>query len=158
MPTFTASEPVPFDLPLAREAFATAGALQAAATRRAAEHVTPDDIAVLEALNAEYETALADGRVGDAIAHDTAFHHRFFELADDPDLLVSAELIMPRLSRMDLWLFTRKAFDPSQNSHPGILAALCAGDGERAAELVEASFTDAGEMLAAIVERSSHAR
>lgn len=157
MPTFT-PEPTPFDLPLAREAFATAGHLVAAATLRAAEHLTEDDLAALDAVNEQYEAALRDGRVSDAIAHDTAFHHRFFELADDPDLLVSAGLILPRLKRMDLWLFTRKAFDPTQNSHPGILAALRAGDAEAAAALVEASFTDAGELLAAIVERSAPAR
>ena len=54
---------------------------------------------------------------------------------------------------MDLWLFTRKAFDAGQNTHPEILAALRAGDVETAATLVEASFTEAGEALAAIVER-----
>jgi hypothetical protein len=42
-------------------------------------------------------------------------------------------LLAPRLRRMDLWLFTRKAF---------------------AATLVETSFTTAGEELAAAVERS----
>jgi DNA-binding GntR family transcriptional regulator len=158
MPTFTPPEPIPFDLPLAREAFATAGHLCGAATRRAAEHVTATDLDALDAINAAYEAALAEGRVADAIAFDTAFHRRFFELADDPDLLVSADLIMPRLRRMDLWLFTRKAFDTSQNSHPGILAALREGDGETAAALVEGSFTDAGEALAAIVERGPVAR
>src|SRR5262245_50513609 len=104
MPTFT-PEPTPFDLPLAREAFATAGHLNGAATRRAAEHVTEADFVLLEAINEEYESALREGRVADAIAADTAFHQRFFELSGDPDLLVSAGLIMPRLRRMDLWLF-----------------------------------------------------
>lgn len=151
MPTST--EPLPFDLPLAREAFGTAGRLNGDATRRAADRLTAEDLADLEALDAAYETALRDGRVADAIAHDTAFHRRFFEIADDPDLSISADLIMPRLRRMDLWLFTRKAFDPSQSSHPAILGALRAGDGETAATLVEASFTEAGEALAAIVER-----
>jgi DNA-binding GntR family transcriptional regulator len=147
------TEPLPFDLPLAREAFGTAAQLHGDATRRAADRLTADDLADLELLNAAYEDALRDGRVADAIAHDTAFHRRFFEITGDPDLLISADLIMPRLRRMDLWLFTRKAFDPSQNSHPAILDALRAGDGETAATLVEASFTEAGEALAAIVER-----
>jgi DNA-binding GntR family transcriptional regulator len=147
------TEPLPFDLPLAREAFGTAAQLNGDATRRAADRLTPDDLAGLEQLDTAYEDALRDGRVADAIAHDTAFHRRFFEIADDPDLLISGDLIMPRLRRMDLWLFTRKAFDPSQNSHPAILAALRAGDAETAATLVEASFTEAGEALAAIVER-----
>jgi DNA-binding GntR family transcriptional regulator len=152
MPMFTA-EPLPFDLPLAREAFGTAAQLQHDATLRAAQAITEADIVALEAINDQYEAALRDGRVADAIAADTTFHRRFFEIAGDPDLLVSADLIMPRLRRMDLWLFTRKAFDPSNNSHPAILAALRAGDGERAAALVAASFTEAGEQLAAIVER-----
>jgi DNA-binding GntR family transcriptional regulator len=147
------TEPLPFDLPLAREAFGTAAQLNGDATRRAADRLTAEDLTDLEQLDAAYEHALRDGRVADAIAHDTAFHRRFFEITDDPDLLISGDLIMPRLRRMDLWLFTRKAFDPSSNSHPAILDALRAGDGETAATLVEASFTEAGEALAAIVER-----
>lgn len=147
------TEFLPFDLPLAREAFGTAAELHGAATRRAAERLTAEDLADLERLDAAYVDALRDGRVADAIAHDTAFHRRFFEIAGDPDLLVSNDLIMPRLRRMDLWLFTRKAFGAGESSHPAILAALRAGDAETAAALVEASFTDAGEQLAAIVER-----
>src|ERR1051325_10745692 len=153
MPTSPPIEPIPFDLPLAREAFATAGHLNGAATRRAAEHVTEDDLAALEALDASYEAALRDGRVTDAISADTPFHHLFFELPAAPALLVSAGLIMPRLRRMDLWLFTRKTFDAGRNSHPGILSALRDGAGATAAALVEASFTEAGEAPAAIPER-----
>lgn len=151
MPTFT--ESLPFDLPLAREAFGTAAQLNGDATRRAADRLTADDLAALEQIDTAYVDALREGRIADAIAHDTAFHRRFFEIAGDPDLSISADLILPRLRRMDLWLFTRKAFDPTDNSHPAILAALRAGDGERAATLVEASFTDAGEALMAIVDR-----
>ena len=88
-----------------------------------------------------------------AIAADDAFHRVFLDRAGDPDLHVGVELMMPRLKRMDLWLFTRKSFDPSENTHPETLAALESGDVERAVELVEASYTDAGEALAAIVER-----
>lgn len=147
------TEPLPFDLPLAREAFGTAAQLHGDAVRRAADRITADDLADLERLDAAFADALRDGRVADAIAHDTAFHRRFFEIVDDPDLLIAADLIMPRLRRMDLWLFTRKAFDPSENSHPATLDALRAGDADTAAALVEASFTDAGEALMAIVER-----
>ncbi len=154
MPTFTPSEPLPFDLPLAREAFGTAAHLHGAATRRAAARLGAEDLDRLEALDAEYVAALREGRVADAIAADTAFHREVLLAADDPDLLVSVDLIMPRLRRMDLWLFTRKAFGDGQSTHPQIVAALRAGDGERAAALVETSFTDAGEALAAIVERA----
>jgi DNA-binding GntR family transcriptional regulator len=48
----------------------------------------------------------------------------------------------------------REVFASDTNSHPAIVAALREGDGETAAELVEASFSSAGEELAAVVERS----
>jgi DNA-binding GntR family transcriptional regulator len=147
------TDPIPFDLPLARDAFGTAAHLHGDATRRAADRLTEDDFAELERLTVAGLDALRDGRVADAIAHDTAFHRRFFEIVDDPDLTIAADLILPRLRRMDLWLFTRAAFGAGESSHPAIIAALRAGDAETAATLVEASFTDAGEALAAIVER-----
>ena len=58
---------------------------------------------------------------------------------------------------MDLWHFSRKAFGNEPNTHPEIIAALRAGDGELAATLVEASFTSAGEALAAAIERAEPA-
>jgi len=147
-------EPLPFDLKLAREAFSPAAQLHGAATRRAAGRLTVADYERLAAHDASYVIALAAGRVQDGIAADDAFHRVILDAAGDPDLNVSVELLLPRLRRMDLWLFTRKAFADSQSSHPAIIAALRAGDAETAAALVEASFTTAGEELAAAVERS----
>jgi DNA-binding GntR family transcriptional regulator len=149
----TVAEPIPFDLGLAREAFATTGGMHGTAVRLAAPRLRPADFRRLRALDAEFTGALAEGRVHAAIAADDAFHRVFLDRAGDPDLSVGVELMMPRLKRMDLWLFTRKSFDPSGNTHPATLAALESGDVDRAVELVEASYTDAGEALAAIVER-----
>jgi DNA-binding GntR family transcriptional regulator len=147
-------EPLPFDLKLAREAFATAAGLHGAATGRAAGRLTEGDFERLAAHDADFNAALAAGRIHDAIAADDAFHRVLLDVAADPDLVVSVELLAPRLRRMDLWLFTRKAFADDQSSHPAIIAALRAGDAEHAATLVEASFTTAGEELAAAVERA----
>jgi DNA-binding GntR family transcriptional regulator len=147
-------EPLPFDLKLAREAFATAAELHGAATRRAADRLTEADYGRLTAHDAAYVAALAAGRVQEGIAADDGFHRVILNAADDPDLVVSVELLMPRLRRMDLWLFTRKALADGESSHPAIIAALRAGDAEHAATLVEASFTTAGEQLAAAVERA----
>jgi DNA-binding GntR family transcriptional regulator len=146
-------EPLPFDLKLAREAFATSAQLHGAATRRAAGKLTEDDFTSLQACDEAFATALREGRVEDAIRADDAFHRVILEAAGDPDLVVSVQLMLPRLRRMDLWLFTRKAFSDGESSHPAIIAALDEGDGETAAELVEASFTTAGEELAAAVGR-----
>jgi DNA-binding GntR family transcriptional regulator len=151
------TEPIPFDLNLAREAFETTGGLHAAATRRAAPLLTDGDFARLREADAAYVQALEDGRVEDAILADDAFHRVLLDVADDPDLKVSVELMLPRLRRMDLWLFTRKSFDPSKNTHPETIAALEAGDVETAVRLVMESYTDAGEELAAIVSRGAPA-
>jgi DNA-binding GntR family transcriptional regulator len=147
-------EPLPFDLKLAREAFATAAQLHGAATRRAADRLTEADYELLAAHDAAYVAALADGRVQDGIAADDAFHRVILDAAGDPDLIVSVDLLAPRLRRMDLWLFTRKAFADGESSHPAVIAALRAGDAELAATLVEASFSTAGEELATAVERA----
>jgi DNA-binding GntR family transcriptional regulator len=149
------SEPVPFDLNLAREAFSTVAGFHGAATRRAAARLRAADFRKLRALDQEFTSALADGRVHAAIAADDAFHRVFLDVAGDPDLAVSVELMIPRLRRMDLWLFTRKSFDAAtvENSHPATIAALESGDVDRAVALVEASYLDAGEALAAAVER-----
>jgi DNA-binding GntR family transcriptional regulator len=150
------TEPHPFDLKLAREAFATTGDLHAAATRRAAGRLTAEHFAALRAHDAAFARALAEGRVEDAILADDAFHRVFLDVADDPDLQVSVDLMLPRLRRMDLWLFTRKSFSAGQkNTHPETIAALEAGDVDTAVRLVEESYTHAGEALAAIVERGA---
>jgi DNA-binding GntR family transcriptional regulator len=147
-------EPLPFDLKLAREAFSTAAQLHGAATRRATGHLTDADYNRMTAHDAAYVAALAAGRVHDGIAADDAFHRVILDAAGDPDLIVSVDLLAPRLRRMDLWLFTRKAFADGASSHPAVIDALRAGDAELAATLVEASFTTAGEELAAAVERA----
>jgi DNA-binding GntR family transcriptional regulator len=149
------TEPVPFDLKLAREAFTTTGRLHAAATRRAAPLLTAEDFARLREHDAAFTVALKEGRVEDAILADDALHRVILDVADDPDLKVSIDLILPRLRRMDLWLFTRKSFDAGANTHPETIAALEAGDVDEAVRLVEESYTLAGDALAAIVERGA---
>jgi DNA-binding GntR family transcriptional regulator len=148
-------DPLPFDLKLAREAFATSAHLHGAATRRAVGRLTDADFDRLRAHDAEYVAALKEGRVQDAILADDAFHRVILDAAGDPDLIVSVDLMLPRLRRMDLWLFTRKAFDAEENSHPPIIAALQGDDADTAIRLVEESFASAGEQLAAVVERGA---
>jgi DNA-binding GntR family transcriptional regulator len=145
--------PPPFDLTRAREAFRAAADVHGQATRIGAAALSADELERLRAADAEYVAAVRDGRVADAITADDRFHRVLLEAAGDPDLLVGADLLTPRLRRMDLWLFTRKALDDRPSSHPEILEALEDGDADRAAELVARSFLDAGEELAAIVER-----
>ncbi|HEU4975739.1 MAG TPA: FCD domain-containing protein [Baekduia sp.] len=145
--------PVPFDLTMARQAFATAAQLHGRATRIGTPNLAAEDFAELRAADAAYITALGEGRVAEAIDADDAFHDVLVRAADDPDVRVSVELLAPRLRRLDLWFFTRKMFDEPPSSHREIVEALERGDAERAASLVEASFIRAGETLAAALRR-----
>jgi DNA-binding GntR family transcriptional regulator len=123
--------------------------LHATATLRGGPALTADDLARLRALDADHVTALAEGRVDDAIAADDAFHQVFLDAAADPDLQVSVDLLLPRLRRMDLWIFTRKSFGPAESTHPAIIAALERGDVEDAAARVRRSYLDPAAQLAA---------
>jgi DNA-binding GntR family transcriptional regulator len=147
------SEPAPFDLTLAREAFENAARLHGTATRRGGSALQPAHLDRLRAADADFTAAVAEGRVSDAIAADDAFHQVLIDATADPDLQVSQDLLLPRLRRMDLWLFTRKTFGDGASSHPPIIAALERGDVEEAATLVERSFREAGEALATALER-----
>jgi DNA-binding GntR family transcriptional regulator len=146
--------PPPFDLTRARDAFRTAADLHGQATRAGAASVTEDDLARLRAADEAYCRAVREGRVADAIEADDEFHRVLIDAAGDPDIRVGVELLLPRLRRMDLWLFTRKALDDRPSSHPAIVQALERGDAEAAAELVERSFLEAGDELAAAIERT----
>lgn len=146
-------EPVPFDLRSARKAFATTGRLQAEATRLGAPKLCGADFERLRAADDDYTRALSDGRVEDAIAADDAFHQVLLDAAADPDLQVSLELLLPRLKRMDLFVFAHKTLCHDEPTHPRIIAALEAGDAETAARLVENSYAAAAAALVAAIER-----
>jgi DNA-binding GntR family transcriptional regulator len=147
-------DPPPFDLKHAREAFATSARLHGEATRLGAAALTPDDFDRLRAADAAYVAALREGRIEDAIHADDDFHRVLLDAAGDPDLRVSVDLLLPRLHRMDLWIFTRKAFSAGDNTHPEIVAALQAGDVDTAVDLVQRSHSEAGEALSAALERT----
>lgn len=153
-PSVMPAEPPPFDLTRAREAFENAAALHGEATRRAAPRVDAGHLQRLRDADAAYVAALSEGRVRDAIEADDAFHGVLLEVAGDPDLRVAVDLLVPRIRRMGLYVFTRKAFDDHVNTHPDIVSSLEGGDGERAAALVEAGFREAGEDLMEVVRRS----
>jgi DNA-binding GntR family transcriptional regulator len=147
------ADPPPFDLHLARAAFSNAGALHHEATLVGGPRIGPAELDALRAADAAFTLALEEGRISDAIVADDGFHQVLVTAAADPDIQVSVDLLVPRLRRMDLWLFTRKSFARGANTHPQIIDALAAGDVETAAALVQRSFVDAGELLSAALER-----
>jgi DNA-binding GntR family transcriptional regulator len=149
-------DPLPFDLSMVEEVLPRWADLHATATRVGGPALTPADLDRLRALDAEQLAALAAGRVDEAIAADDAFHQVFLQAAGDPDLQVSVDLLLPRLRRMDLWIFTRKSFSggTSTGTHPAIIEALERRDFVAAAELVRRSYLEpAADLAAALATR-----
>jgi DNA-binding GntR family transcriptional regulator len=142
-------EPLPFDLNMVEAVLPRYADLHATATLRGADALTPDHFARLDLHDAALTTALAEGRIADAIEADDAFHQVLLDAAGDPDLQVSVDLLLPRMRRMDLWIFTRKALGAPESTHPGIIAALERGDADDAAERVRRSYLDPAQELAA---------
>jgi DNA-binding GntR family transcriptional regulator len=150
------ADPLPFDLNMVDDAFTRWADLHATATLRGAANLTPIHFERLRAADADYLSAVAESRIDDGIAADDAFHQVLLDAAGDPDLQVSVDLLLPRMRRMDLWIFTRKTFAEPSSTHPAIIAALERGDAEEAAERVRSSFADAGQELSATL--AGHAR
>lgn len=129
--------------------------LETAAVRRAAPLLTDQQLAraaaILDAAEADAEGAAWGG-------HDVAFHQLIYALEERPRM---QELIDGLLRRVDrywlihgLMLRYRRLFEAE---HRGILAALTAREGERAAKLLAAHLTGAAELLVSEILREQPA-
>lgn len=147
--------PPPFDVSRARDAFRAAAELHAQATREGAAALTDADFDRLRDADRAFTDAVREGRIEDAITADDRFHRVLLDAAGDPDLHAGVDLLLPRMRRMDLWAFAGRALGGRPSTHPAIVAALQRGDADAAADLVERSFVEAGDELAAAVERAA---
>ena len=125
--------------------------LETAAVRRAASRLPEAALAEAERILKQTERARDDAAWG---SHDSEFHRLIYDLDGRPRL---RELIDGLLRRVDrywlqhgLMLKHRRQFE---TDHRGLLAAMRARDGERAARLLERHLTGAAELLVAALER-----
>ncbi len=107
--------------------------------RRAAERMTPERLARLEALRARHEAAVIAGDPAEALAANRDFHAAIHDIAGNRD----ANLILERHWRLIRALWRRYGYQADRFAgvladHRLLLAAFTAGDGEAAAAVTAA--------------------
>lgn len=134
------------------EAFPVVASLQALGTRLGVPALADGDIAEMERHDAERTAALRAGDVPGAIAADDRFHGVLLRAAGNGEIQRLLARLMPHVRRLDLLHFqalTRRA-DPGAD-HAAILDACRDRDAHEAARLVECSFLELGDQMAALL-------
>jgi DNA-binding GntR family transcriptional regulator len=119
----------------ARHIFEARIAIETSTARVLAKHMTESERAQLEAFVEEERRAYDAGRMEDARHLSRRFHLLLAELAGNP---VLAGFVRDLINRQPLLSWGRRDHKPrfcGNDAHKAIVAALAAGDGEKAARL-----------------------
>ena len=122
--------------------------IEAFMTRRAAERITPAQLAELHTVQARYEAAAQNQDVPAALAANRAFHTAINSIAGNRD----GSLILDRHWRLISALWRVYGYQPNRfeaviSDHQQLLVALAEGDGEAAAALSTAHSIRAKQIL-----------
>ncbi len=133
-----------------RERFLLMAALEGLCLREAAGRITPDLVTRLRALQREMVAARGKGDTGRALAADSEFHRRLWEIAG---LRQTAQILQNTWDRGEYYRVIMHArrggfARESLAEHEEILAALADRDTDRAARAVESHRLRAMERLA----------
>ena len=144
----------PLDAAAIRNIYQVRGALDALAARLAAQRryrIAPE---VLQA----GRDAARGSNVAEMIDADLAFHRAIYEAAGNPLIGESAQLHWRHLKRaMGAVLQEMGQRESVWDEHQAIADAIAAGDGERAARLIETHSLQASRALAERLEQVLHA-
>ena len=136
-------EPGPAELV---EMFETMAELEAACGRLAALRITRERLEALRAANALCQQAVEADDADQYYQHNEGFHHLIYAATENAYLEDTAKRLQKRLKpyrRMQLHLRGRMA--QSMAEHEAILAALAAGDGVAAADMLRGHVAVQGE-------------
>lgn len=134
----------PLDIQAIRHIYQVRGALDALAARLAAQRRYQLDPALLDAGRA----AARGDNVAAMIEADLAFHRALYEAAGNPLIGESAQLHWRHLKRvMGAVLQEMGQREAVWDEHQAIAEAIAAGDGERAARLIEEHSLHASQVL-----------
>ena len=117
-----------------------AAELYALAARRAVVALTDEQLDQMAWANTQLQDALNAGDPMAAITADDAFHSVPVTASGNPLIATQLETVTPYLRRGEYFHFGTWAGARSPEQHEQILAALKAGDGERAAALTRENF------------------
>lgn len=143
----------PLDAQVIRHIYQVRGALDALAARLAAQRRYRMDPALLD----DGRAAARGGNVADMIEADLAFHRALYEAAGNPLIGESAQLHWRHLKRvMGAVLQETGQREAVWDEHQAIADAIAAGDGDRAARLIEEHSLHASQMLSGRLELVLH--
>ncbi|HYF90710.1 MAG TPA: GntR family transcriptional regulator [Symbiobacteriaceae bacterium] len=130
------------------DAFPVVAALHALATRLAADRMSADDLAEMQAANDALRACMESGDTGGAIRADDRFHAVLLRSSNNREIQHALQRAMPKVRRLEAAQFGSLAGQTSWQQHRDILAALSAGAARDAAALVEENWLSLGRFLA----------
>lgn len=134
------------------EMFEVMAELEAMCGRLAARRIQPIELAALQRAHQACESARAAGDCDLYYEHNETFHRCLYEAGHNAFLAEQAAALHRRLQPYRrLQLRVRNRMDVSFSEHCGIVAAVVAGDGQQAAELLRAHVLIQGERFSDLV-------
>ncbi|MDE4139939.1 MULTISPECIES: GntR family transcriptional regulator [Rhodobacterales] len=126
----------------AREVFEARALLEPRTAHSAAERMTPEDVARLEAHIAAEHEALAEGEVGKALRLSGHFHIEISRIADQSTIAGFIERLVARSSLIIALYWKRQRALCEKHAHHALVDAFRRGDGQDAEELMKSHLLD----------------
>ncbi|MEW4369915.1 GntR family transcriptional regulator [Paenibacillus kandeliae] len=137
----------PLNEQAAAYAFPVAAALHALATRLATPQLLDSHYSDMEAANEQLIMALQQQDAEKAVEADDRFHQVFIEVAGNPEIASSLQIVMSKIRRLELAKFSQIDRTQSPEDHKRIIEACREGKAQQAAELMEQNWLSLGQWL-----------
>ncbi|MDU8912521.1 GntR family transcriptional regulator [Aestuariicoccus sp. MJ-SS9] len=126
----------------AREVFEARALLEPRTARSAAERMTPEDLARLEAHIAAEHDAIANAEHGKALRLSGQFHIDISRIADQATIAGFIERLVARSSLIIALYWQRQSALCEKHAHGALLEAFRRGDGDDAEDLMKSHLVD----------------
>ncbi|MBO1080179.1 GntR family transcriptional regulator [Roseomonas haemaphysalidis] len=127
--------------------------LEGLAAARAADHVTPRDVAALSKLHEKLLKAEEAGHAAEAVRCNWLFHSRLYEAAAMPELFHVIQGLWLRNGPLLTYLYPHAAPSyPGRHRHLDVLDALRARDGAAVRAAIQADMIEGGTALLRLLE------
>nr|WP_152452412.1 MULTISPECIES: GntR family transcriptional regulator [unclassified Roseivivax] len=126
----------------AREVFEARALLEPRTARSAAERMTPEALARLEAHIAAEHAAIAEGAPGRALRLSGQFHIEISRIADQTTIAGFIERLVARSSLIIALYWRRQSALCEEHAHHALVEAFRSGDGTQAEDLMKSHLVD----------------
>lgn len=137
----------PLHTEAAAHAFPVAAVLHALATKIATSLLRDEHYDEMQAANEQLIAALQQQNAEGAVEADDRFHQILIEVAGNPEIAASLQIIMSKIRRLELAKFSQIDHTQSPEDHKRIMQACRKGQAEYAAQLMEQNWLSLGQWL-----------